>query len=195
MITSFYAPLACVIVWLSLRVIKLRRAHTVRLRGGGGVPELEVAIRAQGNATEYIPVSLVLLALLELGVGPAIPVHTAGIALLIARLLRARGLITNHLPLLILAMQVTIYTRIGLALASLGYAVQIGVRAFFQEGVAWMGGRCISSMRLSGTSDVRSFGLGERRDRRTWINWPRRHGAVRLHAAIDQREPNFLDVG
>lgn len=40
MITSFYAALlACVIVWLSLRVIKLRH-------GGGGVPELEVAIRA-----------------------------------------------------------------------------------------------------------------------------------------------------
>lgn len=131
MITSFYAALlAGVIVWLSLRVIKLRRAHKVRL-GGGGVPELEVAIRAQGNATEYIPVSLVLLALLELDGGPAILVHTGGIALLIGRLLHARGLITNHLRRRILGMQVTIYTLIGLALANLGYAVQSGVRAFF----------------------------------------------------------------
>jgi uncharacterized membrane protein YecN with MAPEG domain len=66
MISSFYAALlALLIVWLSLRVIKLRRTKKVRL-GDGGEPELQTAIRAQGNATEYIPISLILLALLEL---------------------------------------------------------------------------------------------------------------------------------
>lgn len=66
MISSFYAAiLALLIVWLSLRVIKLRRIKKVRL-GDGGEPELQVAIRAQGNATEYVPISLILLVLLEL---------------------------------------------------------------------------------------------------------------------------------
>ena len=64
MLSSLYAALAALlIVRLSLGVIKLRRAHKVRL-GDGGVPELEAAIRAQGNAVEYLPISLILLLLL-----------------------------------------------------------------------------------------------------------------------------------
>jgi hypothetical protein len=82
-------------------------------------------------------VSLVLLALLELDRGPAILVHTGGIALLIGRLLHVRGLIASHLRLRIPGMQVTIYTIIGLALANLAYALESGVRAFFWEVVAW----------------------------------------------------------
>lgn len=129
MISSLYAALlALLIVWLSLRVITMRRAQKVRL-GDGGEPELQVAIRAHGNATEYIPVSLILLVLLELsGAYPAL-VHTGGIAVLAGRLLHARGLLTENLRYRILGMQVTIFTLIGLALANLGYAAYSGLRS------------------------------------------------------------------
>ena len=39
---------------LSLLVVRQRRRHKVAL-GDGGVPELAQAIRAFGNATEYVP--------------------------------------------------------------------------------------------------------------------------------------------
>lgn len=129
MITSLYAGLlALLLVWLSLRVITLRRAHKVSF-GDGGVPELQIAIRAQGNATEYIPIALILLALLELSGAHMALIHAGGIAVLAGRLVHARGLLTNRLRFRVLGMQFTIYTLIGLGLANLGYAVQSGFRA------------------------------------------------------------------
>ncbi|MBS3953682.1 MAG: hypothetical protein CTY34_00550 [Methylobacter sp.] len=129
MISSLYAAmLALLIVWLSLRVIKLRRVKKVRL-GDGGEPELRIAIRAQGNATEYIPISLILLVLLELSGAHAALVHSGGIAVLAGRILHARGLLTESLRYRVLGMQVTIYTLIGLAFANLAYAVFNGLRA------------------------------------------------------------------
>ena len=60
MITALYASLAALlIVKLSLSIIALRRKHQVRL-GDGGVEELQTAIRIQANATEYIPITLLL---------------------------------------------------------------------------------------------------------------------------------------
>jgi uncharacterized membrane protein YecN with MAPEG domain len=129
-ISSFYAALsALLIVWLSLRVIKLRRAKKVRL-GDGGEPELQVAIRAQGNATEYIPISLILLILLELSGAHLALVHSGGIAMLVGRIVHARGLLTGNLRYRVLGMQVTIFTLIGLAFANLGYAVYSSLQTF-----------------------------------------------------------------
>jgi len=129
MISSLYAALsAVVIVWLSLHVIKLRRIKKVRL-GDGGEPELQAAIRAQGNATEYIPISLILLVLLELSGAHMALVHAGGMAILVGRLLHARGLLTESLRYRVLGMQVTIYTIIGLALANFAVAVYGGLQA------------------------------------------------------------------
>ncbi len=123
MISSLYAALlALLIVWLSIRVIKLRRTKKVRL-GDGGEPELQTAIRAQGNATEYIPISLILLVLLELNEAHSVLLHSGGIAVLVGRLVHARGLLTGSLRHRALGMQVTIFTIIGLALANLAYAL------------------------------------------------------------------------
>jgi len=122
MLSSFYAALAVLlIVRLSVGVIKLRRAYKVRL-GDGGVPELQAAIRAQGNAVEYIPISLILLALLELGGGHPMLVHAGGIAILTGRFLHARGLLGGSFRYRVLGMQFTIYTLIALALANVAYA-------------------------------------------------------------------------
>lgn len=130
MISSIYAALlAFWIVWLSLRVIKLRRAKRIRL-GDGGDPELQTAIRMQGNATEYVPLSLILLVLLELDQAHAALVHLGGVALVAGRMAHARGLLTDNLRYRVLGMQLTIFTLIGLAMLNLAYLVYGGVRAF-----------------------------------------------------------------
>ena len=115
MISAIYAGLlALLIVWLSLNVIKLRRTNKVRL-GDGGVPELQNAIRAQGNAAEYIPISLILLVLLELSGANLWLVHLAGVALIIGRIIHAKGLLTENLRYRVLGMQFTIFTIVSLA--------------------------------------------------------------------------------
>lgn len=130
MISSLYAALlAILIVWLSLHVIKLRRAKKVSL-GDGREPELRIAIRAQGNATEYIPISLILLVLLELNGAHSALVHSGGVAVLTGRLLHARGLLTESLRCRVLGMQITIFTLTVLAIANFAYALYSGLRVF-----------------------------------------------------------------
>ncbi len=121
MITSIYAALlAILIVGLSLNVIKLRQMGQVIL-GDGDNLELQSAIRAQGNATEYIPISLILLLLLELSKGHWSLLHIGGIVLLTGRLIHARGLLKGNLRFRVLGMQLTLFNIIYLAIANLIY--------------------------------------------------------------------------
>lgn len=121
MISSIYAALAALwLVWLSLGVIKVRRAKQVKL-GDGNEPELQAAIRAQGNATEYIPISLILLVLLELSKAPIAFIHIGGCLILAGRILHAKALRTDNLKIRVLGMQLTFFAIIGLALANVVY--------------------------------------------------------------------------
>ena len=122
MVSSIYAGiLALLIVWLSLNVIKIRRAKKVIL-GDGGETDLKYAIRAQGNATEYIPISLLLLVLLELSGVNLWLVHLGGIAIVLGRLLHAKGLLAQSLRYRVLGMQFTLFTLIALASVNIAYA-------------------------------------------------------------------------
>jgi uncharacterized protein len=122
-VSSIYAGiLALLIVYLSLNVIKLRRANKVIL-GDGGVAQLQNAIRAQGNATEYIPITLILLILLEISGANVWLVHIAGIAIIVGRLVHAKGLLSENLRYRVLGMQVTFFTIIGLAATNIFYAL------------------------------------------------------------------------
>jgi uncharacterized membrane protein YecN with MAPEG domain len=76
---------------LSLLVVRQRQRHKVAL-GDGGVPELAQAIRAFGNATEYVPAALIGLAVLALVEAPPLAVHLTGVLLFAGRLLHAFGL-------------------------------------------------------------------------------------------------------
>ena len=62
--------------------------HRVKLRvplGDGGNAEMLRMIRLHGNAIEYIPLALVLMAIYELNGGWHIALHIAGIAMVAAR--------------------------------------------------------------------------------------------------------------
>lgn len=130
MVSSFYGALsALLVVWLTVQVVRLRRAKKVRL-GDGGDPELRVAIRAHGNALEYIPLSLVLLGLAELsGAHPAL-LHACGGALVGGRVLHARGLLRETLRLRVWGMQLTACSLIALALVNLGVALMHGLKSW-----------------------------------------------------------------
>jgi uncharacterized membrane protein YecN with MAPEG domain len=76
---------------LSVLVTRQRRKHHVEI-GDGGVPALNQAIRAFGNATEYIPAALVGLGLLALVGAPPLLIHPIGVTLFVGRVLHAFGL-------------------------------------------------------------------------------------------------------
>lgn len=87
-ITMFYAGLlALVFLALALRVVRLRRSLQVGL-GSGGHEVLDRAVRAHANFAEYVPLVLLLLALVEAGTAaPVWLVHLLGLVLLVGRLI------------------------------------------------------------------------------------------------------------
>ena len=90
-ITALYAaPLAILFLWLSIRVIGTRRSELIGL-GDGGNKSLMKRMRAQANCAEYVPIGIVVLALVELQGGPALLVHALGATLLIGRMLHGWG--------------------------------------------------------------------------------------------------------
>ncbi|MDB5423102.1 MAG: glutathione S-transferase [Phenylobacterium sp.] len=76
---------------LSVLVVRQRRSHGVVL-GDGDVPQLAQAIRAFGNATEYVPAGLVAIAVLAMVGAPPMVVHATGLTLLAGRIAHAIGL-------------------------------------------------------------------------------------------------------
>jgi uncharacterized protein len=91
-ITGLYAAiLALLVLGLAIRVMLIRRRTRIGL-GDGGDRSVACAIRAHGNATEYVPLALILLLVLELDQTVPLLLHAFGIALVIARLVHAFGL-------------------------------------------------------------------------------------------------------
>jgi uncharacterized membrane protein YecN with MAPEG domain len=76
---------------LSVMVVRLRQKHKIAL-GDEGIPELARAIRAFGNATEYVPAGLAALAVLAVAGASALTIHVIGLLLFAGRLIHAVGL-------------------------------------------------------------------------------------------------------
>ena len=76
---------------LSLLVVRLRQKHKVAM-GDEGIPELARAIRAFGNASEYVPTALIAIAVLAVVEAPPLAIHVAGFVLFSGRLIHAVGL-------------------------------------------------------------------------------------------------------
>ncbi|MCK5769975.1 MAPEG family protein [Algiphilus sp.] len=98
-VTTLYAGLlALLFLVLSVRVVQRRGSAGVSL-GDGGDPALNRRIRAHANFAEYVPLLLILLALLENGGTPDLLLHAFGIALLVGRLGHGYALaFARHFP-------------------------------------------------------------------------------------------------
>lgn len=118
MITTIYAAIcALLLMKLAYRVIQLRRQYKVSL-GDGGVLELEQAIAAHSNASQYIPIALILLFLLEYNSKNIWLVNMLAIIFVIGRFIHAWGIFHN-LKARILGMQLTIYSIVFLAISNI----------------------------------------------------------------------------
>jgi len=90
-ITPVYAALfALSFVFLSMRVIRLRRAARISF-GDGGDQELQRRTRVHANFAEYVPLTLILMALAELQDQPGWTIHLIGALLLIGPAAHAYG--------------------------------------------------------------------------------------------------------
>lgn len=124
-IVAIYAAIiGLLLVALSVRVIMVRRRAQVAV-GDGANPELARAIRAQANLTEYAPLTLLLLLLLELSGTGAAWLHALGAMLVAGRLIHAFGI---SQPKEDFRLRVTGMTLTFTALA--GAAIGILLRAF-----------------------------------------------------------------
>jgi uncharacterized membrane protein YecN with MAPEG domain len=90
-ITALYGGLLGLLgIAIAVVVGRVRGATGISIGDGGNI-ELIVAMRRQANFVEFVPLSLILIGLLELnGVG-SIAIHALGAGLLIARLCHAIG--------------------------------------------------------------------------------------------------------
>jgi uncharacterized membrane protein YecN with MAPEG domain len=79
------------LLMLSVLVVRQRRAHGVVL-GDADIPTLTLAVRAFGNATEYVPAGLIAIVTLAVVGAPPMIVHIAGFTLLLGRIAHAIGL-------------------------------------------------------------------------------------------------------
>lgn len=95
MITTFYAGvLGLIFLALTYYVIEGRFRFKIGL-GSGGNAEMLQRMRMQGNFAEMVPITLLLMLLVELDVASKIIIHGMGITLVTGRLIHAYGLFSS----------------------------------------------------------------------------------------------------
>jgi uncharacterized membrane protein YecN with MAPEG domain len=96
--TSLYAALLAIICTVLAGMVGSRRGKLQSISlGDGGDPELLVAMRRHMNFVEYVPLALLLMALVELNGGSKTLIHGLGAVLLAARLLHPFGIDANNM--------------------------------------------------------------------------------------------------
>jgi uncharacterized protein len=96
--TSLYAALlAIVCIVLAGMVGSLRGKKKTISLGDGGDPDLLVAMRRHLNFVEYVPLALLLIALVELNGGSKTLIHALGAILLAARIIHPFGIDANDM--------------------------------------------------------------------------------------------------
>lgn len=91
-ITAVYlAILALFYAALSARVVSLRRRLRISL-GDGGNEALRCAIRAHGHFAEYVPITVLMIAILEMSGASSVLIHMLMGLLLLSRLLHPIGI-------------------------------------------------------------------------------------------------------
>jgi len=85
------AALGLLNVWLGVRVVRDRFSNKVSL-GDGDMPLIRARMRAHANFNEYVPIALILMALVEMNVGGSRWLWGIGALLVVARVLHPFGL-------------------------------------------------------------------------------------------------------
>jgi len=121
MVTALYAAiLAALMIWLSIQVIKQRRKAQVKY-ADGGVDALTIARSAQGNAVDYIPITLILMAMVEYNGASLWMIHACGIVFVLGRILHAKGILADRLKGRISGMKMTFLVMAVLIVLNIVY--------------------------------------------------------------------------
>jgi len=118
----FTGILAVMLAVISVRVTRLRQRKKISLMDGGD-PEMTAAIRAQGNFTEYVPMALLVMGLLESAGTKHWIICVFGTLLVAARIAHAYALYTRFFPARVFGTSVT------WALIAIGGLLIIGLAA------------------------------------------------------------------
>ncbi len=122
-ITSFYAGLcALILIWLSFKIIGRRRGAKISLSDGGD-PALQRLTRAHANATEWMPVFLIMLAASESMGAPGFVLHIVALPFVIGRFLHGYHFVTarEDFKLRVVGMHMTIWPMTALAIGSIAH--------------------------------------------------------------------------
>ena len=121
MISAFYASiLAGLMIWLSFQVIKQRRSAKVAY-ADGGVSALQVARSAHGNAVDYIPITLILLIVVEYNGASSWMIHALGILFFVGRIIHARAILAENLKGRVQGMKLTFLSMVLLMVLNMMY--------------------------------------------------------------------------
>ena len=96
-IPLYASLLALFYVYLSLRTIGVRRKAQISI-GDGGNDSMLRAMRMHANFAEYAPITVVLLALVDIQGGPIWLLHALGLLFLVSRLSHAYGISSVQAP-------------------------------------------------------------------------------------------------
>ncbi len=116
------AAAALVNLWLGWRVGQIRIAEKISV-GDGGNPRLIARMRAQHNFAEYVPIVLILIALIELALGTRLWLSIVAMLFILGRILHGFGMDGWRLGRSA-GIGTTMLTMLGLA----GYAVLLAYR-------------------------------------------------------------------
>ena len=134
-ITALYAAIsALILVYLSFRVVVARRGEKVSV-GTGGSARVERAMRTQANFTEYIPLTLLLIAGAELNGLPSMGVHGLGIAMVLARLMHFIGFSSESGPFQFRVGGTLLTFTLLLMLPIIVFLQSVGLVPFLTQGV------------------------------------------------------------
>ena len=103
---------------LAFRVIKKRREFKVPV-GTGNRSELETAIRAHGNFSEYVPFFLLLLLTAEINQAPIWLLVPCALLMITGRLIHSIAIPSGDLPKRVMGMQLTFAALIIAAITNL----------------------------------------------------------------------------
>src|SRR5450755_2288982 len=88
---GYLAVLALLYAALSIQVVRLRQNNRAAFSDGGSA-ELRSAIRAHAHFAEYVPITALMVAMLEMSGASALRIHLLMGALQLARLLHPLGM-------------------------------------------------------------------------------------------------------
>lgn len=105
-------------IGLAFRVIKKRREFKVPV-GTGNQSELETAIRAHGNFSEYVPFFLLLLLVAEINGAPLWLLVLCALMMIAGRVIHAVAIPAGDLPKRVMGMQLTLIGMVTAAITNL----------------------------------------------------------------------------